>query len=70
MVIRNIHGRTLIIPNNGIQSVSFPKAKELMPLLSDYTMGQVSRNELIMHIRFKDGSADSYRAHDWIIVEV
>ena len=70
MVIRNIHGRTLIIPNNGIQSVTFPKAKELMLLPSDCTMRQVSRNESIMHIRFKDGSANSYRAHDWSIVEV
>ena len=69
MTISNLSGCSTEYPNDSIQTVSFPKAKEVFSL-DECAGNDVSPDATIIFICFKDGSTATFEACNWYITEL
>lgn len=69
MKVSNLNGICNDYPNKDIQTISFPKAREIYS--PDECVGNdIAPDATIMHIAFKDGSSATFEARNWYITEV
>jgi len=69
MKVSNLNGNSACYPNDSIERISFPKAREVFS--PDECAGnEVSPSETILHISFKDGSTATFVAKNWHITEI
>lgn len=69
MKVSNLNGKSACYPNDTIQSMSFPKASEVFND-DDIAGNEVSPDDTILLINFKDGSSATFVARNWSITEV
>ena len=69
MKVSNLSGVSTTYPNESIQTISFPKAREVFSP-EDCAGNGISPNATIISIAFKDGSSATFEASNWNITEL